>query len=335
MSSSYKSKSLVVLADHDGQVRREFRDLELNELAQDFVRVEIKYSSMNYKDALCATGHPGVARKLPIVPGIDAAGTVVQSNADRYPVGSEVMIFHADFGTKVNGGYTQFVDVHAEFAYILPNGLSHRESMILGTAGFTAAQSVDELIKHSVDRDAGPVVVSGATGGVGSLAVKLLAKLGYEVVASTGKSEHHEMLKQLGANQVVDRTALNDTTETPLLKGQWAGAVDTVGGNTLATILRSTRPHGCVTACGLVGGVNLPITVYPFILRGVTLKGIDTASIDAEYRASIWDRLATAWKLDGLDALVTEIGLDGLDGQISAILKGSVSGRVVVNLSGS
>lgn len=333
MSDQMKSRSLVVFMDGSGRPCRELRDVDLEPLADDRVRVGVKYSSLNYKDALCSTGHPGVARNLPLVPGIDAAGTVVQSNSAEVETGSEVMIFHADFGTKVNGGYAQFVDVPSQYVYSLPSGLNHRDAMIIGTAGFTAAQSVDELVKHGVVPDSGPVVVSGATGGVGIMSVKILAKLGYTVVASTGKAERHEMLKQLGASEVIDRAAINDSSDTPLLKGKWAGAVDTVGGNTLATILRTTKLHGCVTACGLVGGTDLAMSVYPFILRGVTLQGIDTANIERDYRQSLWQRLAGDWKLEHLEALATEVSLENLDESIASILEGAIAGRVVVDVS--
>lgn len=333
MSDQVNSRSLVVFKDDSGKPRRELRIGELAPLADNRVRVQVKYSSLNYKDALCSTGHPGVARNLPLVPGIDAAGSVVQSNCADVATGSEVMIFHADFGTKANGGFTQFVDVPADYVYPLPDGLSSREAMIIGTAGFTAAQSVDELIKHGVAPSSGPVVVSGATGGVGSLAVKLLASLGYEVVASTGKADRHDMLAKLGAASVIDRATLNDTSDTPLLKGNWAGAVDTVGGRTLATILRMTKPHGCVTACGLVAGVELNLSIYPFILRGVTLQGIDSATISRDYREKLWARIAGEWQMDDLENIATEVTLANLDEQIAAILGGAVSGRVLVDVS--
>lgn len=333
MSDQTQTRSLVVFKQGDAPPQREIRQMQLEPLPADRVRVEVKFSSLNYKDALCATGHPGVARTLPLVPGIDAAGTVIQSNDEAVPVGQQVMIIHARFGTQVNGGYSSIVDVPGEFIYRLPSGLTLRNAMILGTAGFTAAQCVDELIQHGVQANTGPVVVTGATGGVGIMAVKLLSKLGYQVVASTGKSDWHQRLLQLGASEVLDRSAVNDSSDTPLLKGQWAGAVDTVGGNTLATIIRMTKPHGCVTACGLVAGVDLPLTVYPFILRGITLQGIDSATISSQYRYQLWQKLATDWQLDGLDELATEVTLDELDPQIDAILNGAVAGRVIVNLA--
>lgn len=313
-------------------VSREVRSLPLDSLKEGHVRVAVKYSSLNFKDALCATGHPGVARTLPIIPGIDAAGEVVQSSSDTFAEGDRVMIFHADFGTKSNGGYSQFVDVPTEWVFRIPDSLSERDAMIVGTAGFTSAQCIDELQKHGVEPDGGEVVVSGATGGVGIFALMLLAKLGYTVVASTGKSDKADWLRSLGAADVIGRDQVNDQSERELLKGRWAGAVDTVGGNTLATILRSTVPHGCVTACGLVGGTNFGISVYPFILRGITLQGIDTATISPDYRAKLWSRIATDWQIESLGDIAIEVDLNGLEEKIEQILAGQIAGRVIVRV---
>lgn len=318
--------------DADSKVKRELRSLPLNRLNEGYVRVAVEYSSLNFKDALCASGHPGVARSLPIIPGIDAAGTILESNNEEHPVGQKVMIFHAEFGTKVNGGYSQFVDVPAEWLYPLPDQLTTRDAMVIGTAGFTAAQSIDQLQRHGVEPGSGEVVVTGATGGVGIFAVMILARLGYQVVASTGKADKGDWLRSLGAAEVIGRDQVNDQSDRELLKGRWAGAVDTVGGNTLATILRSTVPHGCVTACGLVGGTNFGISVYPFILRGVTLQGIDTATIPREYRASIWDRLASDWKLENLEDVAIEVDFNKLEEKIEQILAGQIAGRVIVRI---
>ena len=296
------------------------------------VEIEVEYSSMNYKDALAATGHPGVARNFPLVPGIDAAGKVVVSRSDRFREGDTVIVSHAKFGTKCNGGWAQRICVPDDWVYKCPESLSTRQAMTIGTAGFTAAQCVDELIRHGVHPDDGEIVVTGATGGVGIFAVKLLAKLGYSVVASTGKPEQAELLTNCGAARIESREALNDTTDAPLLKAQWAGAVDTVGGNTLATVIRAMKPQGCVTACGLVGGFDLKLTVYPFILRGVTLRGIDSANISYEHRSGLWAKIGGAWRPDDLDQVGHEFGLDQMEDAVQQILNGKIAGRVLVKV---
>ncbi|MEM9413617.1 MAG: YhdH/YhfP family quinone oxidoreductase [Planctomycetota bacterium] len=329
-SSPTVTQCLYVFKDTNDVVQREFRELPLSELPNGSVRIKVRYSSLNYKDALCATGHPGVARKLPIVPGIDASGTVVASRCPEYSEGDSVMVFHADFGTSENGGLSEYIDVPANWVYQIPKNLDEKSCMILGTAGFTAAQCVDELIRHDIRPESGEIVVTGATGGVGICSVRLLSQLGYHALAVTGKSDKVEWLKELGASEVVGREAVNDESPKPLLRGRWAGAVDSVGGNTLATILRSTMPRGCVTACGLVGGVDFSISVYPFILRGVTLQGIDTAGIAREYRQRIWDRLANEWAIEKLEQLAVETSRHQIESRIDEILAGQICGRVLV-----
>ena len=296
------------------------------------VRIRVHYSSLNYKDGLAMNGHPGVASELPLIPGIDAAGEVLDTGTDKFSVGDEVLVFHANFGTACHGAYAEEIVVPESWVYHCPAPLSLRDAMTLGTAGFTAAQCVQELQRHAIETDDGEIVVSGATGGVGVFAVKILAKLGYRVVASTGKTERTDWLMQQGANEVIDRETLNDTSGRPLLKSRWAGAVDTVGGNTLSSIIRATRGFGCVTACGLVGGSQLETTVYPYILRGVTLQGVDTANISYQRRSQIWEKLATEWKLDNLSDLATEISLAELPDAVGKIMSGQVTGRTLVRV---
>jgi len=300
-----------------------------DQMEQGEVVIKVAFSALNYKDALAAKANPGVARKLPLIPGIDAVGKVAGSSDERFLADDEVLIAHAKFGTASLGGLASYSRVPADWVYKLPDGLSMVDAATLGTAGFTAAQSVEKIVESGIEKDNGPVLVTGATGGVGIFAVKLLAKLGYEVVASTGKQDRHDWLLNHGASQVVDRSELNDSSETPLLKGRWAAAVDTVGGNTLETVLRTTKPHGCVTACGLVGGHGLKGTVYPFILRGLTLCGIDSAGIDRETRMRLWGKIAGDWKLD-LDEIATEITLDEFPNAVEQILKGKIFGRTLV-----
>ncbi len=322
----------LYVTQNDGQVRRAIRQLQPHELPAGDVTIRVAYSSLNYKDALAATGHPGVARTFPLVPGIDAAGVVVESSAARFPVGQQVLSSHAKFGTEAWGGFSQLARVPEDWLIALPQSLSMFDAMALGTAGFTAAQCVEAMLAHGAVPASGEIVVSGATGGVGIVAVMLLAKLGFQVAASTGKPERVEWLKKLGATRVIDRESINDKSQRPLLSAVWQGAIDTVGGNTLATILRATKLGGCVTACGLVGGHDLPVSVYPFILRGVTLCGIDSGNISSAQRTKIWNRLSGEWRLENLASISTTVGLSGLNPKIDEILAGKIVGRTVVDL---
>jgi putative YhdH/YhfP family quinone oxidoreductase len=306
----------------------------LGELPPGDIEIAVAWSSLNYKDALAATGHPGIAGRFPHVPGIDAAGWITSSTDPRFLVGHSVIVTGYELGAGRWGGWSELVRVPADWVVPLPTGLTLREAMILGTAGFTAAQCVRELLRNEVLASSGAVIVTGATGGVGCLAVKLLAKLGYEVVAATRKKNAHEWLRQLGAKQVIDSAELIDDGKKPLLTAKWSGAVDTVGAETLAHIIRSTVPNGCVAACGLVGGSSLPVTVYPFILRGVRLAGVSSSLCPMPARLDIWNRLSSAWKLDGLDGLSTEVSLSDLRPKLSEILNGQVRGRVLVRVSG-
>ncbi len=313
-----------------GPAHAEVTRRSLGELPDGEVLIKVAYSSLNYKDALSATGHPGVTRRFPHVPGIDASGTVVESRSDQWSAGDEVLVTSYDLGQNTWGGLAEYIRVPAAWVVKLPSGLSLREAMILGTAGFTAGMGLDALTQHGIAPARGEIVVSGASGGVGSLAVAILAKAGYRVVASTGKSDSHDLLRRLGAAEIIGREQLVDESDKPLLAARWAGAIDTVGGKTLATILRSAQQGACITACGLVGGIELPITVYPFILRGVDLAGIDSAECPRERRLRVWQKLASDWKPGDLEQFVTESNLSQLGGHIQEILKGRVTGRVLV-----
>jgi len=303
------------------------------ELPPGDVTIRVQYSSLNYKDALAAQGHPGVAPNLPHVPGIDAVGKVVDSSDARFLPGQTVLATSYDIGAARWGAYAEYLRVPGDWAIPLPRGLSPRESMILGTAGLTAAMCVEALQERGVSPTAGEVLVTGASGGVGTLAVSIFAQLGYEVVAVSGKPAARDLLTRLGALRILSREEVIDTSTRPLLKSLWAAAVDAVGGVTLATILRSLKPGGVVTACGLVGGAELPLTVYPFILRGAQLVGIDSATYPREKRITLWNKLAGPWKPRLLDELATEITLEQLPEKIAAILAGQIIGRVVVRLA--
>jgi acrylyl-CoA reductase (NADPH) len=328
-----KFSGFLVDKDADGNLRRGVSELALSDLPPGDVVVRVAYSSLNYKDALASQAHPGVVRKLPHVPGIDAAGTVVESSDSRFRTGQEVVITGYELGAPRWGGWSELIRVPADWIVTLPSGLSLKDTMVLGTAGFTAAQCVHAIVLNGVTPDDGEILVTGATGGVGCLALRLLAKLGYPVVAVTGKDKLKPKLYEWGAGRVLSREEAVSTIDKPLLSTFWAGAVDTVGGQTLTTIIRETKPYGVVAACGLVGGTDLALTVHPFILRGVTLAGIGSSLLPYGRRLEIWRKLGHEWRLEGLDELTTTIGLNDLESKIQTMLKGEAIGRTVVEVS--
>lgn len=308
-------------------VQRELADLPAGELL-----VRVKYSSLNYKDALSASGNRGVTRSFPHTPGIDAAGVVEASSVAEFSVGDEVIVTGYDLGMNTAGGFGQYIRIPATWALKRPQGLSLREAMVLGTAGLTAALCVDKLEQSGLTPDAGVVLVTGATGGVGSVAVALLASLGYRVAASTGKAEQADYLKSLGAEQVVLRADLQAGTDKAMLKEQWAGAVDCVGGDILFNVVKSLRYGASVACCGLTAGVTFKASVLPFILRGVNLLGVDSVELPLVVKASMWDRLSLQWKVN-LEALVSEVSLEQLPAAMAQVLAGKQVGRVLVNLA--
>ena len=317
-----------------GHVEGKLEDCPTLDLPPGEVLVRVAYSSLNYKDALAATGHPGVVRRFPHVPGIDAAGTVVTSSSGGFRQGDEVLVTGYELGAERWGGWAEYVRVPAEWVLPRPAGLSLEETMILGTAGLTAGLSVRALRQHDVMPESGEVVVTGATGGVGTMAVRLLAKLGYSIVAVSGKQDKEAWLRQQGATRVLRREEMCDESNEPLLPARWAGAVDTVGGTMLATLLRSMRNRGCVTSCGSVGGAEVPMSGCPFVSRGVTLAGIDSVWCSKPRREEIWNRLSGEWKLDDLTSIRTVIGLEEVGDYVPKILAGQITGRVVVDVPG-
>jgi len=308
-------------------ITRSVADLPAGELL-----IKVHYSSLNFKDALSACGKPGVTRNYPHTPGIDAAGEVVDCSDGRFKPGEKVLVTGYDLGMNTAGGYGQYIRVPSAWGVALPKGLTLKESMIIGTAGFTAGLSVYKLQNNGVQPGDGEILVTGATGGVGSIAVDILARAGYRVVAVTGKAAEHEYLKQLGAAEVIDRETMMAGADRPMMKERWAGAVDVVGGEMLAAALKSTRYGGTVTCCGLVGSPDLPVNVFPFILRGISLLGIDSVQCPMEPRLKTWEKLAGDWKPQHLEATVNEVTLDGLEQPIADILAGKLRGRTLVNL---
>ena len=325
-------QALVVRVSDDKNYTRAIEERSIDDLPQGEVLIRVHYSSLNYKDGLSCIGDRGVTRHYPHTPGIDAAGIVESCDSSKFKAGDSVVIISYDLGANTAGGFGQFIRVPDDWVMPLPKGLSLRESMIYGTAGFTAGLCVNALQHHGLTPDRGPIVVSGSTGGVGSVSVALLAGLGYSVSASTGKPDAENFLKKLGASKVIERKAVNDESGRTILKEVWAGAIDTVGGNTLATLLKACKQGGAVAATGLVESTKLPITVFPFIWRGVSLVGIYASGNTMSMRRKIWSRLAQEWKLDELESLATECNLEQLNPEIDRILAGGQRGRVVVNM---
>lgn len=325
-------KALVVSEKEEGQFTQEITQKSIADLPDGEVLIQVKYSSLNYKDALSYTGKKGVTRTYPHTPGIDAAGIVVSSESDHLHIGDEVLVTGYDLGMNTSGGFQEYIRVPQSWVVPLPEGLSLKESMIYGTAGFTAALSVYKLIHNGVEPFDGDILVTGASGGVGSIAIALLNKLGYSVTALTGKTDQKEMFLKLGANDIISRQELDDQSGRPLLKGRWAGVVDTVGGNILATAIKSVQYGGSVAACGNVLSAELSTSVFPFILRGVSLLGVDSVQVDMETRMSVWEKLAHEWKPEQLFDNYQEISLEEIDEQMKRILAGEHSGRTIVNL---
>jgi acrylyl-CoA reductase (NADPH) len=325
-------KAMVVSETVGKTFVREIRERALSDLPAGELIIEVKYSSLNYKDALSATGNKGVTKKYPHTPGIDAAGVVADSTTKLFAVGDQVTVTGFDLGMNTSGGFGQYVSVPALWATKLPQGLSLKDSMSHGTAGLTAALCVIRLMASGLTKDSGEVLVTGATGGVGSVAIGILAKLGFNVVAATGKASEHDFLTKLGAKGIISREEANDTSGRPLQKPRWDGVVDTVGGNILATALKATKYAGLVAACGNAMSHELNVNVFPFILRGVSLLGVDSVEIPMRARQMAWNKLAGEWSID-VGSLVTEVSLEELSPKIDEILKGAIRGRVLVNLS--
>ena len=324
--------AMVVEESEPRKFFRAIRTRSIDDLPAGDLLVEVHYSSLNYKDALSASGRPGVTRQYPHTPGIDAAGVVVACSNESFSPGDSVVITGYDLGMDTDGGYGQYIRIPSEWALPLPTGLTLRESMIIGTAGFTAGLSVWKLQQNGVQPDHGDILVTGATGGVGSIAVSVLSKAGYRVVAASGKSTAGDFLRNLGAAEVIGRESVLAGAERPMMKERWAGCVDVVGGEMLAAAIKSTRYGGTVTCCGLVGSTDLNVSVFPFILRGVSLLGIDSVQCPRQLREAVWQKLSGAWKPSDLEATVTECTLHSLDEHILKILNGGVRGRVLVNL---
>ncbi|MBC2043220.1 NADPH:quinone oxidoreductase family protein [Listeria welshimeri] len=309
-----------------------FRDTTLDNLPENEVTIEVHYSGINYKDGLAVLPEGKIVNQYPFIPGIDASGVVIESKSNRFQVGDEVIVTSYDFGVSYFGGYSEFIRVPAEWVVPLPQGLSLKEAMILGTAGFTAALSVDALESSGVRPETGKIAVSGATGGVGSLSTAILAKRGFSVVASSGKKDAKDFLQKFGVSEVVSREAFQPEKIRALDKQLYAGAIDCVGGKPLSYLLTAVQYGGAVTTCGMSAGSKLDTTVFPFILRGVQLLGIDSVLCPMQKRTQIWQRLATDFKLANLDELATEINFQTLPEALHQVMNGGVTGRYLVKI---
>lgn len=325
-------QALVVEQPQPKEFVRSIQTRTLADLPEGEVLVQVSYSSLNFKDALSATGNPGVSRNFPHTPGIDAVGTVVESSNDSFNTGDAVIVTSYDLGMNTTGGLGQYIRVPSQWVLPLPNNMTAFEAMSFGTAGLTAALMVNALLENGLEPAQGPVLVTGATGGVGSIAVAILAKLGFSVTAATGKLTETAFLTELGAAEVIDRESLLSDNR-PLQKERWAGVVDVVAGATLANTIQSTQYNGVVTCSGLVGAVDLKTSIFPFILRGVRLIGIDSVQCSMEVRTRAWQKLANDFKPACLPALTTEIKLTQVEEYLLDMLAGKSHGRVVVNMA--
>lgn len=324
-------KGILIHKDDDGY-RVGFGDIDDSQLVDNGVLIEVEYSTLNYKDALAITGKSPIIRNYPLIPGIDLAGKVISSSDDRYQAGESVVLNGWAVGESHNGGLAQKANLKADWLVPLPDAFSTRQAMAIGTAGYTAMLCVLALEKHGVTPDQGEILVTGAAGGVGSVAVAVLAKLGYQVVAMTGREQESDYVTGLGAAEIMPRGEYSEPGR-PLARERWAGVVDVVGSNVLANACAATRYNGVVTACGLAGGMDLNATVAPFILRGVTLAGVESVMCPFDKRMEAWNRLATDLDISKLETIAQEIALSDAIGQAEQLLAGNVRGRTIVDVA--
>lgn len=321
-----------VVRTTDSGTTRSLETRPASALPEHPVLIEVHYSGLNYKDGLSASGHRGVTRNYPHVPGIDASGVVVEDASGTFAPGTPVICTSYDLGMNTHGAFSEYIRVPETWVVPLPEGMTLEEAMVLGSAGYTAALALWKMERFGQTPSMGPIAVTGASGGVGTLAVALLHLAGYEVIAGTGSPQHADFLTGIGATEIRGREAFNDTSGKPLTRPEWAGAIDNVGGNTLATLLKSCGRNGNVASIGLVAGADLNTTVFPFILNGVNLLGIDSAETPRDWREAVWNLLATNWKLPNLLELRTLVHWEDLDPWLDRILKGDTKGRVVVRV---
>ncbi|PKD42498.1 YhdH/YhfP family quinone oxidoreductase [Rhodohalobacter barkolensis] len=324
--------SALVAEESDGTFIQKIQQRALSDLPDNDVLIKVHYSSLNYKDALSASGNKSVTKNYPFTPGVDASGVVEESRDDRFTKGDEVIVTSYDLGMNTPGGFGQFISVPGDWIVPLPSGLSLKESMMIGTSGLTAAIGVEKIVKQAVGTADGELVVTGATGAVGSFAVGLLSQLGFRVTAATGKMDQKDFLKKLGAEKIIHRNDITDVASKPLLASRWIAALDTVGGDMLDAVIRQTAHNGVVTCCGNVLGHELHTNVFPFILRGISLMGIDSGIALMSDRLRVWNLLAKQWKPEFMEGIYREISLLQLPAEIQKILNGQQVGKILVSL---
>ena len=325
-------KAFLVEKIGDKEFTADVKEVAIPKCGENEIVIKVTYSSLNYKDALSSVGNPGVTRNFPHITGIDVAGTVYESTSSIFKVGERVLVTGYDMGMNTNGGHAEFVKIPADWVARIPDAITDKEIMTFGTAGLTAALSVNELMDNGVRPESGSILVTGATGGVGSIAVSILSKIGFTVVAISGKEEKTDYLKRIGASEVILRDTFNEEAKKPMMGEKYAGVVDTVGGEVLANALKYIKYDGVATCCGLTSSHELNTNVFPFILRGVRLIGIDSVECKLEKKQAAWEKIASKWKISTLNSITNEITLNEVKDAYSLLLAGKAVGRYVVRI---
>ena len=326
-------KAFLVEKIGDKEFSADIKDVAIPKCGEDEIVIKVTYSSLNYKDALSSVGNPGVTRNFPHITGIDVAGTVYESTSTIFKVGERVLVTGYDMGMNTNGGHAEFVKIPASWVARIPDAITDKEIMTFGTAGLTAALSVNELLENGIKPESGSILVTGATGGVGSIAVSILSKIGFSVVAISGKAEKISYLKRIGADEVILRDTFNEEAKKPMMAEKYAGVVDTVGGEVLANALKYIKYDGVATCCGLTSSHELNTNVFPFILRGVRLIGIDSVECKLEKKQAAWEKIASRWKISTLNSITNEITLYEIKDAYELLLAGKAVGRYVVRIN--
>ena len=325
-------KAFLVEKIGDKEFTADVKEVAIPKCGENEIVIKVTYSSLNYKDALSSVGNPGVTRNFPHITGIDVAGTVYESTSSIFKVGERVLVTGYDMGMNTNGGHAEFVKIPADWVARIPDAITDKEIMTFGTAGLTAALSVNELMDNGIRPESGSILVTGATGGVGSIAVSILSKIGFTVIAISGKEEKIDYLKRIGASEVILRDTFNEEAKKPMMGEKYAGVVDTVGGEVLANALKYIKYDGVATCCGLTSSHELNTNVFPFILRGVRLIGIDSVECKLEKKQAAWEKIASKWKISTLNSITNEITLNEVKDAYSLLLAGKAVGRYVVKI---